>query len=157
MVRSNIRTTRLILIFLSIIPIYAFADRYGIYNEDYYTGGGSDKILIYLALIFIGYVIVSALINVVKDAIRETREDVDSGRLALKTEIKDQIKRLVKQEIRSLTLTQKDYLLNLYIYGLGFVLGGLIGVLQSQPSISSVIFYALLIGIFWSLIAYILQ
>ncbi|ENV16482.1 hypothetical protein [Acinetobacter guillouiae] len=132
-----------------------YADRY---IEDEIGGGGSDSILIYLILIVVGWLAISTIINAVKDAIRQTKVEIDTGRLPIKAEIRKHIKLLIKQEIKSLPLTLEDYLLNIYVYGLGFILGGLFGALSNvnQISIENVLWGATFIGIPWCLVFYLI-
>lgn len=141
-------------IFLLLTSFHVFADRY---IEDEVGGGGSDKVFIYLILIVVGWLAVSFVKDMVKEAIRQTKEDVDSGRLPIKTEIRKQVKLIIAHEIKTFPLTQEDYLLNLYVYGLGIGLGGLFGALGSPNDISSanIISGALLFGVPWCLVMFI--
>ena len=143
----------LVALFLFATSFYVFADRY-IEDE---VGGGSDKVFIYLILIIVGWLAVSFIKDMVKEAIRQTKEDVDSGRLPIKTEIRKQVKLIIAHEIKTFPLTKEDYLLNFYIYGLGIGLGGLFGALGSPNDISSanIISGALLFGVPWCLVIFI--
>lgn len=139
---------------LLLTSFHVYADRY---IEDEVGGGGSDKVFIYLILIVVGWLAISFIKDMVKEAIRQTKEDVDSGRLPIKTEIRKQVKLIIAHEIKTFPLTQEDYLLNLYVYGLGIGLGGLFGALGSPNDISSanIISGALLFGVPWCLVMFI--
>ena len=144
------------ILYLLLLPSTClFADRY---SEDEIGGGGSDNILIYLIFIVVGWLAISTIINIVKDAIRQTKEEIDTGRLPIKAEIRKQIKILIKQEIQSFPLTFGDYLLNFYVYGLGFVLGGLFGAISSANNVSivNILWGASFIGIPWCLVFYLM-
>ncbi|WP_336938059.1 hypothetical protein [Acinetobacter modestus] len=144
----------LVALFLFVTSFYVFADRY---IEDEVGSGGSDKVFIYLILIVVGWLAVSFIKDMVKEALRQTKEDVDSGRLPIKTEIRKQVKLIIAHEIKTFPLTQEDYLLNFYVYGLGIGLGGLFGALGSPNDISSanIISGALLLGVPWCLFMFI--
>lgn len=131
---------------LFITSFHTFADRY---IEDEVGGGGSDKFLIYLIFIVVGWLVISFITDIVKEAIKQTKEDIDSGRLPLKTEIRKKINLRIKHEIKTFPLTIEDYLLNFYVYGLGFVMGGIFGAIDNpnDMSITNVISGALLFGV----------
>ena len=130
---------------LFITSFHTFADRY-IEDE---VGGGSDKFLIYLILIIVGWLAISFLTDMIKDAIKQTKEEINSGRLPLKTEIRKQINLRIQYEIKTFPLTIEDYLLNFYVYGLGFVMGGIFGAIDNpnDMSITNIISGALLFGV----------
>ena len=77
---------------LLLTSFHVYADRY---IEDEVGGGGSDKVFIYLILIVVGWLAISFIKDMVKEAIRQTKEDVDSGRLPIKTEIRKQVKLII--------------------------------------------------------------
>ena len=63
------------ILYLLLLPSTClFADRY---IEDEIGGGGSDNILIYLIFFVVGWLAISTIINIVKDAIRQTKEEID--------------------------------------------------------------------------------
>lgn len=118
---------RKIILYLLILPSsHLFADRYGIYDDDYVSSGGDSILYGFILLIFLGFLAYNFIINsliklleLIQVVLR--KQDYNSKCHILKTEIKHKIRFLILQEVKN-TTKSPQYIKYCYLIPLGIIL-----------------------------------
>ncbi|KXZ74213.1 hypothetical protein AVENLUH5627_00148 [Acinetobacter venetianus] len=102
------------ILYLLILPsTHLFADRYGVYDDDYVSSGGDNILYGIILLIFFGFLafnfIIKSLIKLLElIQVLLRKHDYNSKCRILKIEIKRKIKNLILQEVKNSTKSSKS-------------------------------------------------
>lgn len=150
---------RKFILYLLILPsTHLFADRYGIYDDDYVSSGGDGILYAIILLIFLGFLVLNFILNsliklfeLIQVVLK--KHDYNSKCHILKTEIKCKIKFLILQEVKNTTISSK-YIKYCYLTPLGIIHFLL---LVNDMYVDSILLSVLLLTIFTLLIGVVFQ
>lgn len=147
------------ILYLLILPsTHLFADRYGIYDDDYVSSGGDDILYGIILLIFLGFwafnFIIKSLIKLLElIQVLLRKHDYNSKCHILKIEIKHKIKNLILQEVKNTTKSSQS-IKYCYLIPLGIIHFLL---LVNNIYVESILLSILLLTVFTLLIGVVLH